>query len=61
MLMTYTDIAKELNYKPEYVRDRLVKRIGFPRPAVELSQKLRKWDRCDFEKWLENEKKKLNR
>ncbi len=61
MLMTYADIAKEPNYKPEYVRDRLVKRIGFPRPALDLSQKTRKWDKADFEKWLENEKKKLNR
>jgi hypothetical protein len=61
LLMTYTEIANELNYKPNYVRDKVVTRDDFPRPAIALSQKARKWDKADFEKWLENQKKKINR
>ncbi len=60
-MLNYADIGKMLNLKANYVRDKLVKRVGFPRPALDLSQKTRKWDKADFEKWLENEKKKLNR
>lgn len=29
----------------EYVRDRLVKRSDFPRPALALLQKMKRWDR----------------
>jgi predicted DNA-binding transcriptional regulator AlpA len=59
--MTYEEIANELKYKPEYVRDTIVKRADFPRPAINLSQKARKWDKEDFEKWIDKQKKKLSR
>lgn len=51
-LITIDHIATRLNQRREYVRDRLVKRADFPRPALVLSQKLRQWDADDFEKWL---------
>lgn len=60
-MMTYEDIASRLKLSANYVRDKLVKRSGFPRPAVELSQKLRYWDEADFDKWLQSEKKKMSR
>lgn len=56
--ITIDDIAKTLNQRREYVRDRLVKRPDFPRPALVLSQKVRHWDAADFEKWLEKMKGK---
>ena len=52
-LITLDHIATRLNQRREYVRDRLVKRADFPRPALVLSQKVRQWDAAEFEKWLE--------
>ena len=51
-LLSIDDIAKTLNARREYVRDRLVKRSDFPRPALFLSQKVRHWDAADFDAWL---------
>jgi predicted DNA-binding transcriptional regulator AlpA len=55
-LITIDHIAKTLNQRREYVRDRLVKRPDFPRPALVLSQKVRQWDAADFEAWLKKMK-----
>jgi predicted DNA-binding transcriptional regulator AlpA len=60
-MLNYADIGKMLNLKANYVRDKLVKRVGFPRPAVELSQKTRFWDEGDIDLWLRSEKRKLNK
>ena len=40
------DIAALLGLSREHVTDCLTKRVGFPRPVVNLSQKLRRWDRA---------------
>lgn len=51
-LITIADISAALNLSHAYTRDRLVKRPDFPRPALALSQKCRRWSRGDFEKWV---------
>lgn len=51
-LITLEDISTVLNLSHAYTRDRLVKRPDFPRPALALSQKCRRWNRGDFEKWV---------
>ncbi len=52
------EIAKDLDLKQTYVVDRLVKRPDFPAPAFRLSQKTRAWDRVEFERWKEQQKRK---
>jgi predicted DNA-binding transcriptional regulator AlpA len=41
------DIAKMLGVTRAHVTNRLSKRPDFPRPAVNLSQRLRRWRRED--------------
>jgi len=60
-MMKLEDIAKRLELRFEYVRDRLVKKKGFPRPALELSQKERRWNEDDFNLWLDKERKKMHK
>ena len=38
-------LAETLNMSREYVGGRLVKRSNFPRPALVLLQKIKRWDR----------------
>jgi hypothetical protein len=59
--LTCADIAELLNLRVEYVRDRLVKTIGFPRPCFERSQKIRRWSPVDIAKWREAERRKMLR
>lgn len=54
-------IAEVTGFNRQYVRDRLVTRADFPAPALELSQKSRKWDRVDFDKWLAKQARKYRR
>lgn len=60
-LIGITEICERLNLTRDYVRDRLVKRVDFPRPSLALSQKCRRWNRDDFEAWLRSESKKQRR
>lgn len=60
-LIGIQDISTHLNLGHDYVRDRLVKRPDFPRPALSLSQKCRRWNRDDFEDWLRKQAKKQGR
>lgn len=52
MYVTTKDIAERLGVKQEYVTDKLTKRADFPAPVVNVSQRLRRWSRADFERWL---------
>lgn len=56
-LITIDDMSVTLSLSRAYVRDRLVKRIGFPRPKLDLSQKCRRWCRDEFNAWLKKEAK----
>ena len=65
MLMTYADIAEKLGYTPNYVRDKLRKKvvngIRFPKPDLELSQKNRKWFESTINAYTEAIRKNLQR
>jgi len=51
------DIAALLKRSREHVVDRIVKRPGFPRPAIDLSQKTRFWDRDEVMAFLKTRRK----
>lgn len=55
------ELAKLLGMSPTYVRDRLVKRPDFPRPALSLSQKLRRWNSIDVGNWIIQQQASINR
>lgn len=46
-------IADLLKISHRQARDRLVKSTTFPRPALALSQKIKRWSRQDVESWIE--------
>jgi len=60
-LIGIAEISAALNVSHSYTRDRLVKRPDFPRPALSLSQKCRRWSKEAFEDWLSRETKKQSR
>ena len=55
--ITIDEMADVLKESRQWVRDKLVKRADFPRPALVLSRKVVKWDAADWEKWLEKKRK----
>jgi predicted DNA-binding transcriptional regulator AlpA len=54
-LLTIDDITAMVQMRREYVRDKLVKRPDFPRPAFALSQKSKRWSSEDIRRWLERQ------
>jgi predicted DNA-binding transcriptional regulator AlpA len=46
------DIARMLGVTQSHCVGRIVKRPDFPKPAINLSQRLRKWRRDDVLKFL---------
>jgi predicted DNA-binding transcriptional regulator AlpA len=50
--LSLDDITDLVHLKRETVRDKLVKRSDFPRPAFALSQKTRRWKLEDVRAWL---------
>ena len=46
------DIAEMLGVRRDHVTDRLSKRPDFPKPHINVTQKLRRWRREDIEAWL---------
>jgi len=60
-LLTIDDIAAKVGERREYVRDKLVKSVCFPRPSLVLSQKIRKWALDDVDRWLDVQRKKWGR
>ncbi len=54
-LLTLDDITAIVQLKRETVRDKLVKRSDFPRPALCLSQKTRRWRLEDVQLWLQKQ------
>ena len=60
-LLSLDDIAEIVKEPREYVRTSLVRRPDFPRPALVLSQKIRKWAAVDVDAWLETQRKKWAR
>lgn len=60
-LVDSRQIAQMLSLNHTYVRDRLVKAPTFPRPALSLSQKVRRWERGAVEQWLEQQRARAAR
>lgn len=60
-LLTLDDICAQLSVTREYARDRLVKRADFPRPALSLSQKCKRWSREAFNDWVAKQTAKQER
>lgn len=54
-LLTIDDMGAQLGMTRDYVRDKIVKRPDFPRPALALSQKHRRWSRADFDRWVKRQ------
>ena len=48
------EIARMLGVKQKTVTDKIVKQPGFPAPAVNLSQKLRRWAQDDVMTYLKS-------
>lgn len=51
-LLDTGDIARMLGLNREYVTDKLTKRADFPRPALNLSRRLRRWREADIHDWM---------
>lgn len=51
-LIDTADIAAILKCSREHVTDRLTKQPSFPKPRVNLSRKMRRWDRQEVLDWL---------
>lgn len=54
-------IAALLGISTKHVRERLVHQADFPRPALQLSIKMRRWATDDIEAWLEKQRRKCAR
>ena len=60
-LMTIDEITAMMQMRREYVRDRLVKRPDFPRPALSISQKSRRWNARDVQDWIAKQSAQIAR
>lgn len=50
-------IAALLGVSRQHVTDRLTKQPTFPLPVIDLSQRLRRWDRAQVLAWLAGSKR----
>lgn len=60
-LICTAGIAALLGCTREHVTDRLIKKAGFPRPKIELSQKMRRWDRDEVMHYLTQKPRRAGR
>ncbi len=51
-LLDTAAIAAMLGISREYVTDKLTKRADFPRPALDLSRRMRRWKESDVRAWM---------
>lgn len=51
-MLSTADIAKMLDVTPKTVATHYTKRPDFPRPVINISQKLRRWHRADVIHWM---------
>ena len=57
-LINSEGIAALLGLSRAHVTGRLTKRPDFPRPIINLSQRVRRWLRSDVEAWVLNSSRK---
>lgn len=60
-LVNTSDISNLLGLSVRHVREKVVTAPHFPRPAVQISIKTRRWDMADVQRWLEAQRKKCAR
>ncbi len=60
-LLDTSSIAEMLGLSVRHVRERVVTAPHFPRPAVQISVKTRRWDMADVQRWLDSQRKKCAR
>ena len=51
-LIDSAEIATMLGVSRDHAVARIMKRPDFPKPAVNLSQKLRRWNLADVQRWM---------
>lgn len=51
-LVGTADIARILGVSRAHATNRITKRADFPKPVVNLTQRLRRWKRADVERWV---------
>lgn len=60
-LLTPQEIADILKVPLRQAQEKVLRSAGFPPPAVNLSQKLRRWSRADVEGWIERKARQNSR
>ena len=50
-LMTTKDISGLLGVCHRHCVDRIIKRPDFPKPAINLSRRIKRWSRADILRW----------
>lgn len=55
-LLDTAGIASLLGCTREHATDRIIKKVGFPKPRINLSQKLRRWDKDEVMVFLTKKK-----
>lgn len=60
-LLTPQEIADILKVPLRSVQEKVLYSGSFPAPAINLSQKLRRWSRADVEAWLEKKARQNSR
>lgn len=56
-LIDTADIAAMLGVTRQHVTDKLTKQPTFPPPVIDLSQRIRRWDRATVLAWLAQSKR----
>ena len=59
--ITTTQIAAMVGLSKNYVTEKIVRQPDFPRPAMMLSRKTRRWDLADVQMWMDRQRKKCLR
>lgn len=52
-LINTLDIAKMLGVTRLWVTNSITKKPGFPKPKINLSQRVRHWSRKEVDKWMQ--------
>lgn len=60
-LIDTAGIASLLGCTREHATDRIIKKAGFPKPRIDLSQKMRLWDKDDVMGFLTKPKSRRPR
>jgi predicted DNA-binding transcriptional regulator AlpA len=57
-MMKVADIAIRLALSEDHVRERLVTRADFPKPAFQIGR-TRRWEAADVEQWIAARRKRI--